>query len=143
MSKLAGLIRLSRFRLDEKRRALSELQALAAHLREQADAVAAEIAREEAFADAQAMPQPSLGAFIRAGLERQAHLAESIAEVEQRIVIARDEIADAFQEVKRYELTEAERERREAAKRARLETETLDEVGAVRFERVRRGQSPG
>ncbi|MEK9661426.1 MAG: flagellar FliJ family protein [Alphaproteobacteria bacterium] len=52
-----------------------------------------------------------------------------------RISAARDEIADAFAEIKRFELIEAaqqERARKEAAKR---EQEELDELGLNVFRR--------
>ena len=102
------------------------------------------MAQEQQFADTQDAPQRSLGAYIQATLDRQAHLAQSIAEVTQRITIARDEIADAFREVKRYELVEADRERRARAQAQRRETDAMDEIGAVGFERARRdGRGPG
>ncbi len=143
MAKLTGLIRLSRWRLDEKRRALAELEALAAHLHRQRTDLQEDLRREQGFADAQGAPQPSLGAFIQATLSRQAHLTQSIAEVEQRMTIARDEIADAFREVKRYELVEADRRARAGAEAKRRETEALDEVGAVRFQRARAASPAG
>ena len=137
MTKLTGLIRLSRWRLDEKRRALAELEALAAHLHQQTRDLADQMRREQAFADTQEGVPRSLGPYIQATLDRRTHLAQSIAEVEQRITIARDEIADAFREVKRYELVEADRGRRLRAQEKHRETEALDEIGAVRFQRAR------
>lgn len=143
MSKIASLIRLSRWRLDEKRRALSDLEALAGHLHRQSQALADEVRHEQQFAAASGEPQPSLGPYISATLERQAHLTQSIAEVEQRITLARDDIAAAYQEVKRYELAEAERRNRDALLRQRRETSAFDEIGAVRFERSRRSTVEG
>ena len=135
MSEIESLIRLSRWRVDEKRKALAELEALADHLQSEAVRLTEELGREKAIASAQAEPAPGLGAFIRASLERQAHLTQSIAEVQDRIAAARDEIAEAFQELKRYEIVQSDRQQKALLRRRRRETATLDEIGQTQHQR--------
>ena len=135
MSDIDSLIRLSRWRVDEKRKALAELEALEEHLQSEAVRLTEELAREKAIAAAQSEPAPGLGAYIRAALERQAHLTQSIAEVKDRIAAARDEIANAFQELKRYELVQKDRQQRALLRQRRRETATLDEIGQTQHQR--------
>jgi hypothetical protein len=69
--------------------------------------------------------QPRIGL---AGIERQRTLEQSLADVEVQIVQARDALARAFEEMKRYETVAANRERlrmNAAARRERLETDAI------------------
>lgn len=138
MSDIDSLIRLSRWRVDEKRKALAELEALADHLQSEATRLLQEMEREKAIAAAQSEPARGLGAYVRAALERQAHLAQSRADVESRIVAAREEIAEAFEELKRYEIVQSDRHQRALLRQRRRETATLDEIGLTRHQRQRR-----
>lgn len=138
MSDIDSLIRLSRWRVDEKRKALAELEALADHLKSETVRLTQELEREKAIAGAQNDPAPGLGAYVRAALERQAHLAQSKADVESRIVAAREEIAEAFEELKRYEIVQSDRQQRALLRQRRRETATLDEIGLTRHQRQQR-----
>ena len=135
MTDLQPLIRLHRWQLDEKRRALAELEALSERLHDQIAQLDEELVREQAFAAEAAEPPPGFGAYTQTMLDRKARLNESILEVQQQIAASRDQIAEAFQELKRFELVEEDRERRDAARRKRRETQAYDEIGTSRFHR--------
>ncbi len=135
MTDLQPLIRLHRWQLDEKRRALAELEALSDRLHEQVGQLDEELAREQAFAAQAAEPPQGFGAYTQAMLDRKSRLNESIEEVRQQIATSRDQIAEAFQELKRFELVQEDRDRREAARRKRRETQTYDEIGTSRHHR--------
>ena len=132
MSSLDGLIRLHRSQLDEKRRALAELQALAERLRSELERLDAEVTAEEAAARAEEVAF-SFAAYAEAARGRRLRLTQSIAQVDARIAAGTDEIAAAFQELKRYELAQQERERRVKLKERRRATARLDEVASTRF----------
>ena len=136
-SDLVSLIRLNRWRLDEKRRALAELQALSDRLAAEAKRLAEELAAEREIATKSTSPPVGFAEYAKAMLDRQKRLAESQAHVSGQIDDARDEIASAFQEVKRYELAQAERERRERMRRQKLENQLMDEIGLTGYTRRR------
>lgn len=137
MTDLQPLIRLHRWQLDEKRRALAELEALRERLHEQIVQLDEELAREQAFAAEAAEPPQGFGAYTQAMLDRKARLNESIEEVQAQIAASREQIAEAFQELKRFELVQEDRDRRDADRRKRRETQTYDEIGTSRFHRRR------
>lgn len=138
MGDLKTLIRLHRWRLDEKRRALADLHALVECLREQAMVLEEDIKAEQETVRSAPEIAFSYANFAVAALNRRRTLAASIAQVEQQIVTATDEMHAVFQEVKRYELAQEERDRRTAERQRRRDTAMLDEVAATGFERRQR-----
>jgi flagellar export protein FliJ len=78
--------------------------------------------------------------FARAALARRARLAQSITQVQTQIATATDALAEAFQEVKRYELAQEERERRDNEKLRHKENEMLDETASIGFRRRQRDE---
>lgn len=135
MKSLDTLIRLQKFELDEKRRKLAELQGLR-------DDMAARIERLEAQMKTEAvnaLGNDEVGFayanYISAALDRRKTMLTSLDELDQRVLAARDEVAEAFQEVKKYEVARENRQKRERAERLKRENETLDEVGVGAFTR--------
>jgi len=128
VSTLDSLIRLHRWQVDERRRQVAELEALSARLRGELVRLAEERAREQSAAGASFLAQHVYPGYIRRALERQKTLERSLAEAEAQILQARDALAEAFQELKRYEIAAANRERlrmNAAARRERLETDAI------------------
>lgn len=136
-SGLHTLIRLHKWRLDEKRRALAELQTLADKLADDAGRLEAEIAAEQEIARASPEAGFGYGNFAKLSIERRKRLAQSIAQVESQIAEATEEMAEAFQELKRYELAQEGRDKRDQAKRKQREDAALDEVALSGFMRRR------
>jgi flagellar protein FliJ len=125
---LDTLIRLHRWQVDERRRAVAELEGLAEKLRQELVKLAEERARESEAAGANLLTRHVYPGYIRRALQRQKTLEQSLAETEQQIAQARDALAEAFQELKRYEIAQANRERlrmNAAARRERLETDAI------------------
>lgn len=141
MKTLAGVIRLHRWQLDEKRRALGELEALADRLGGEIRQLDADMAAERQAAEREAGNGVgfSFAAYVRNALARRERLQQSIRQVEEQIAAARDEIAEAFQELKKFELAQEDRDRRAANRRRRAETIAFDEIALTRFLR-RQGQ---
>jgi len=135
MRDLAGLIKLHRWQLDEKRRALAELEGFAARLAEEKARLDAEYERERAASAAVQGPLPGYARWLDSVNARRRRLAQSTASVEAQIEAARAEMAEAFQELKKIELAQAERERREADRRKRAERIDLDEIALSGFRR--------
>ena len=128
MSTLETLIRLHRWQVDERRRHVAELEGLAEKLHLELARLAEERRAEEAAATASFEAQQAYPGYIRRALERQRTIERSKAEVEGQILQARDALAEAFQELKRYEIASANRERHrihQANRRERIETDAI------------------
>ena len=136
-SGLHTLIRLHKWRLDEKRRALAELQALADKLAQDTARLEREITAEQEIARTSPEAAFGYGNFAKQAIERRRRLAQSVAQVEQQIAEATEEMAEAFQELKRYELAQEGRDRRDEAKRKVRENAALDEIALSGFMRRR------
>ncbi|GLR82773.1 flagellar export protein FliJ [Azospirillum sp. CT11-132] len=132
---LKTIIRLQKLQLDEKRRVLAELHTLADRLRNEIEKVKQEIAHEQETVRDDFSVSFTYSNFAQAALERGRKLGESLGQVEAQINIATDEMAEAFQELKRYELAEEERLKRERDKQKRKEAAMLDETALVGFRR--------
>ncbi|MCR6629795.1 MAG: hypothetical protein NVV74_06935 [Magnetospirillum sp.] len=111
---LKTLIRLSKFNVDEKRRTLTALQA-------REDQILADIrqAEQQLLYEQQVAAADATGAglgyaaFHKAWMARQHAMHQALALVREQIEQARDELAEAFREQKTYEVTQANREKRE------------------------------
>ena len=131
MKGLEGLIRLQRWRLDESRRRLTELDRLKAEFQGKQRNLEAEIAREQGLAAADGEGGRAWSSFAARALERRATLARSVAEADAALAAAGEEVNEAFRELKKLELAveRAERRQQEAAQRReqlRLDAVALD-----------------
>jgi flagellar export protein FliJ len=126
---LDQLVRLHRWNLDEKRQKLAELERFRARLAGNIEALEAELAHEQAAAAQSEAAGLSLPAFIKASVDRRRKIEESVAEVDRSIAAAREEIAQAFQEFKKFETAHGNHQRREALKQSRREQSAADELG--------------
>ncbi|EPY02839.1 hypothetical protein [Magnetospirillum fulvum] len=137
---LATLIRLSKWAVDDKRRVLTALQA-------REDEILADIAAAEAqlITEQRAAAEDATGigfvygAYARFWLDRRAQFDSMLAQIRAEIVRAEDELSEAFNQLKTFEITERERTRRATEERERKEQAFLDEIG-LNIHR-RRGQT--
>lgn len=135
MSSLKTIIRLHKWQLDEKRRALAELQNLADRLKAELERLREEVASEQETARANPDFAFNYANYAQAALERGRRLTQSLGQVDVQIAVATDQMAEAFQELKRYELAEEERLKREKEKQKRKDANMLDETALVGFRR--------
>ena len=75
------------------------------------------------------------GAYHRAWMAERQALFARLATIRQQIEIARDDLAEAFRTQKTYEVTQANRERREREEADRKEQTFLDEVAQTQHRR--------
>jgi flagellar protein FliJ len=128
MKGLAALIRLHTWELDAKRRELADIEREEDELHARVAQLEARVAQEKAFAQ-----QSESGMYVFAGFMRGVDIQRKrfqmqIAEVQRRIEAKREEVAVAFQELKRYEIALAEREKREKIEADRIAQAALDEI---------------
>src|SRR5258708_20219922 len=135
VSALDSLIRLHRWQVDERRRHVADLEGLAAQLTEEHHRLDREETREQAAAAAPPEAAVTYAAYARQLIERRRKLAQSQAEVAERIERSRAALAEAVQEGKRYEIMAANRTPHPHRRAARRQQQALDDRGADAFRR--------
>ena len=135
MADLSSLIRLHKYELDEKRRALSVLYTEMAELETRLEAMDDELQREkEALTESGDVGFTFAGYAQRMKQQRDA-LMEEIFEAERRIHDAKDDMMETFSELKKYEMTQEERDRVEEEQRGFQESLRMDEIALETFRR--------
>ena len=126
---LKTLIRLSEWTVDEKRRELGvKLDALAT-LEDALDALGKELLREQALAASS--PQEAglyYGNYADQVITRREQLHDEIADMEKQVSKARDELNEAYRDLKKYEVAEETRIERETRERDRKDQILLDDL---------------
>lgn len=129
MRGLPGLIRLHQWKLDEARQALVALETLAEDFRRKIAALDDEVRREADVARESEEAARTYGHYLGAARTRRQRLEQSLAEVTRQIAEAHGAVTRAFQDLKRYELAQDSRERKQAELDRRYEQSDSDEVG--------------
>jgi len=133
---LKTLIRLAKFDVDEKRRVLTALQNQEEQILHDILQSEVQLRKEQELAAADSTGVGFIyGAYHRAWMDQRQMLFNRLATIRQQIEIARDELAEAFRTQKTYEVTQANRERREQEELDRKEQAFLDEVAQTQHRR--------
>ena len=140
MKGLATLIRYKKWNLDEKRRALGEFERLEQNLRAELASLAEEMKAEQAAALVSPEGSYAFADYAKAARGREARLDESLASVRSQAEAVREEVAQAYEELKRYELTQANHERVARLEGARREQRVLDEISQDGYRRRRQNR---
>lgn len=135
MKGLPALIRLHQWRLDEKRQVLAQLERLASRLRQELLDLELEVVAEQKIAAGSVEIMSGYSHYAKAVILRREKLNQSLAEVEQRMHGALDDVTLAFRELKKFELVNARRESAEQALEKRQQQAVLDELGLVLYRR--------
>lgn len=135
MADLSALIRLHKHELDEKRRVLGEFYAEMAMLERDRRNMEREFEKEK-----EAIRQMADVSFTFAGYAdtiRQKREAFDKAEqsLEKNIERAKEDLMETFSELKKYEMTQEERDRLEEEERRFKETQAMDAIGLEGFRR--------
>ncbi|RAU23764.1 hypothetical protein CU669_01315 [Paramagnetospirillum kuznetsovii] len=127
---LKTLIRLSKWNVDEKQRILVALQGREDEILSWIKQSEEQLKEEQRIAAEDSTGIGfSYGNYASAWLNRREQLLAMLDMVRAEIVRARDDLADAFNELKTYEITQRERDRRAQAERDKKEQTFLDEIG--------------
>jgi flagellar export protein FliJ len=137
MKAIDGLIRLHRWKLDEKRLKLSELERLVDGLREEIRRLGETVSQESLVAAGSNEAQFGFGAYAAEAVERRRRLEQSLAEAEGQMQAAADEVADAFRELKKFDVVKSREIRLAEERTRRREQSDLDEIGISMFRRSR------
>ncbi len=140
MKSLASLIKLQKSRVDEQRLLLLALQEQLAKIEEEIRRLKEEEARQRALVENDPDMGLTFGDYIKKAIAKGNALEKKRKTTEIAVSIARDKLAELFEEQKRYEIAEENRQEEEAREEARRERIDLDEVGSVGFVRRKKGQ---
>lgn len=129
MSTLDALIRVRKFELDEKRRFLKGLEMIEDEHKAALVKLGEELLQEQKIASASQEGAYAYGAYGRVVIRRREDLDRAIIDIGLQIEVAREELATAFSELKKFEITKESRERVEAVAEGRREQAVLNELG--------------
>lgn len=127
---LKTLIRLSKFDVDEKRRMLTELQNREDIILEDIRQHDIRLKEEQSLAAQDATGIGYLyGSYHKQWMDQRDHHQIALMACRHMIEQARDVLADAYRQLKTYEITQKERDRKEREETDRKEQAFLDELG--------------
>ncbi|MBK1668263.1 hypothetical protein CKO28_09465 [Rhodovibrio sodomensis] len=129
MSALDNLVRISRWHLDEARQRLGDLERLEARLQDDIGRLDANLKAEQTAARETEIARAAYPAYAEAQKLRRQRLERSIDDVRGQIAEAREAVAEAYREAKKYELARDNERARAQAKRDRAEAAQMDEMG--------------
>lgn len=129
MSALTSMIRVHRWVLDEKRQRLSEIQRFADRMQDDLRRLEEHMEAEKEAARTSFEGNVAYATFYSAALERRRKLQRTIENLDGQVEAARDDVRDAFEELKKYEQAHIRIERQDQDRQRRFEQLSLDEVG--------------
>jgi len=143
MSGLENLVRVHQWILDERRQRLAGLQQLLDRMSGDLEMLEETLEAERKSAGRTLDGALAFQTFIPAALERRDKLRHSIANLEREVEAARDEVGEAFQDLKKYQSAQDLQLRQEFEQRRRREQVSLDEMGVGLYRRNRAAGEKG
>jgi flagellar export protein FliJ len=136
MADLNPLIRVRKHVVEQKQKFLAELYRQADEMNRQKQNLIDQLAEEqEKIKDMPASMLSYFGPYTEAVRERIKDIAEAISKLETRIDIAREDMREAFAELKKIEITQERREEEEEKEINKKESDELDAIGLEVFRR--------
>lgn len=129
------LLRLKRFQVDEKRRHVAQIEMMVADFHRMASDLEREIAQEQERSGITDITHYAYPTYAKAAMTRRDNLIRSADELKGQLDAARDDLAEAFEELKKLELLDerdAARERTEENARDQAEMDAIGLRGRAR-----------
>jgi flagellar export protein FliJ len=123
-----SLIRLKRFHVDEKRRQVAQIETMIAEFERLAADLEHQILAEQQRTGIHDVTHFAYPTFARAAMQRRDNLRTSIEELSGQLQEARDALAEAFEDLKKFELLEERDGERERVAQSAREQAALDEA---------------
>lgn len=123
------LIRLKRFHVDEKRRRVSQIETMIAEFQRMASDLDREIAAEQQRAGIHDVTHFAYPTYARAAGQRRDNLLRSAEDMKGQLTEAQDELAEAFEELKKVELLDERDQAREKTAEKTRDQQSMDEIG--------------
>ncbi len=135
MKGMSNLIRIHKWKLDEKRRAISDMENLLDGFKSQLQKLDQDQLNEQKVAADNPDTRFAYSNYLTMTKQRRQNLLDSIVEAEERIATAQEEAAEVFQELKKFEISEETRLR---LLKEQQDKRLQDEMDAVSLEMHRR-----
>ncbi len=135
MSVIEKLIRFHKFDLDEKQRYLRELEEQEARIQEVIDAIDEEVQSEQAFSRGEANFAPYYGGYATRTKSRREALVDELSKAHEVVEEARETVVQAFEELKKYEITKDKQDHRAYLEEERQTQIELDEIALTTHQR--------
>ena len=123
-----SLIRLKRFQVDEKRRQVAQIEMMIAEFERLAADLDQQIRAEQERTGIHDVTHYAYPTFARAAMQRRDNLRTSTEELRAQLLDARDQLAEAFEDLKKFELLDERDSERERVVQAAREQSALDET---------------
>ena len=125
-----SLIRLTKFQVDEKRRQLAQIEMMVADCERMARELDEQILIEQQKSGIEDVNHYAYPTFAKAAIQRRDNLNTSISELQAQMDAAKDDLAVAIEELKKYELMAERDKARTQAVQDQTEQIELDEIAA-------------
>ncbi len=130
-----SLIRLHRFQVDEKRRHVTEIETMIADFSRKQAELEQQITAEQERSGISDVTHFAYPTFAKAARERCENLAKSIAELEEQLSAAKDELSEAYAELKKFELLQEKENVRVKSELAARDQAEMDDIGLAMHRR--------
>lgn len=135
MTDLRPLIRLNQREVDQRRRTLVQLQEALQRMIEERETFERQVAEERRLAATDLLLARSFPAFAKRVELLREESDRRIAALRMEVARAEEAVAEAFQELKKFEQVQEQRDLAAKAARKYRETQMFDEVASIRFSR--------
>lgn len=129
MKSRKSLIQLRRFEVDERRQTVADIENMIGELQQMVVDLERQIEVEQERAGVSDVNHFAYPTFAKAAILRRDNLRNSIRELDAKLEQGRDQLAEAFEELKKVELIEERDAERVRAQAAAHEQAELDEIG--------------
>jgi flagellar export protein FliJ len=126
------LIRLKKFQVDEKRRKVTQIEAMIADFERMAIDLEREIKSEQDRAGIHDPAHFAYPTYAKAAISRRENLKRSADELKGQLNDAKEVLAEAMDELKKVELLDERDQARERAEAAAQEQAELNAIGLMR-----------
>lgn len=129
MKSRKSLIQLRKFEVDERRQTVADIETMLGELQQMVIDLERQIEVEQEKAGVSDVNHFAYPTFAKAAIQRRDNLKNSCGELEGKLEEARDQLAEAFEELKKVELIEERDAERVRVHEAAQEQSELDEIG--------------
>lgn len=131
MKSRESLIRLKRFQVDEKRRQVGQIELMVTEFETMIRDLDTQIVVEEEKAGISDVAHFAYPTFAKAAMQRKDNLLVSIADLNEQLERAQDQLREAVGELKKVEKLEERDHQREQAVKAQAEQDELDDFAVM------------
>lgn len=130
---LSGVVRLHKWQVDEKRRQIAELETMRSEIVDQLEKLTSDLAAEQKHLATSIVVDINYANYASNVMTRRENLEASITEIDVSIENMKDELSEAFKELKKFEIVQERALERERFEEKRREQERLDELSLNMF----------